>query len=91
MSGHSCPLPESDGSAAGLTQAMLASSPESLPVISSSQQGDDRLTQNELSTCGTIPNPQAFPYGPLAADSPLLTDPSLFASLGYGSAGRQNC
>ena len=63
---------------------------ESLQAISSSLQGDKCPTQNELSTCGTVPNPQTFPYGPLAADSPALTVPPLLASLGYGSDDGQS-
>lgn len=40
-----------------------------------------------MSTCGPVPRPQTFPYGPLAADSPALTVPSLLALLVYGSSG----
>lgn len=53
--------------------------------------GDKCLTQNELSTCGPVPHPQAFPCVPLAADSPALTVPSLLVSLVYGSSGDQSC
>lgn len=63
---------------------------ESLQAISSALQGGKCLTQNELSTCGAVPNPQTFPYGPLAAGSPALTVSSLLASLGYGSDGGQS-
>ena len=40
---------------------------------------------DELSTCGTVPNPQTFPHGPLAASAAALTLLPLFASLGYGN------
>ena len=54
-------------------------------ICSDSLQGQKFLTQNELNTCGTLPNPQTFPYGPLAAGSAALPLLPLLASLVYGN------
>lgn len=55
---------------------------ESLQVTSSSLCGDKCLTRKEH-VWHTLPNPQIFPCGPVAADSQALTVLSLPASPGY--------